>query len=80
MGRPTRVVAGAEWSGALEADESPERFNLVAGQRPRFTYGNPTDVEARVAGAPQGNDRIPDRLAHPPHLTIPTLVQHELEP
>ena len=39
----------------------------------------PLDVEPRVAGAPQPHDGMPDRLAHPPHLPVAALVEHELD-
>ena len=37
-------------------------------------------VEPRVARAPQPHHRVPDRLAHPPHLAVAALVEHELHP
>ena len=61
-------------SRASPAEPRPRRRELAPLAR-----GEAVDAEARVDAPVQAADAVADRLAHPPHLALPALVQHELE-
>ena len=62
------------------ASRAREPASTSAASSSRHVPGSrPSTVETGVAAAVQPAHRVADRLAHPPHLAVAALVEHELE-
>ena len=73
-----RCTSGWGSSGARPAG-SAELRDLGPPELPPLARRKAVDAETRVDAPVQPADAVTDRLAHPPHLAVAALVEHELE-
>src|SRR5439155_5025674 len=64
-------------SGSSRASQS---CNLGGGELPPLARGEVPESEAGVDRAVECSDWVADLLAHPAHLALAPLVEHELDP
>src|SRR4029453_18658129 len=57
----------------------PERRDRVLGELAPLAGTETAEFEARVGRAVECSYRVAHRIAHPPHLPLSPLVEHELE-
>jgi hypothetical protein len=64
-----------EWAGALRG--TLQRGHLAFVEIAELAGANVLVADRADPHAPQTDDGMADRLAHPPHLAVPPLVQHD---
>jgi len=62
------------------SSRSTERIDLLRRQATGVAEGQVAKRQAGVADPPKLDHGAADRFEHPPHLTVPTLVQDHLQP
>ena len=77
---PTPDSLNMPFTTLSTAGGSAHGVQLGLRQAPRAARSQASQFEPAVAAAVQAADRVPDRLAHPPHLTVAALVDTRLEP